>query len=329
MTEADPPTVADVLAAARALRGRVRRTPLMAAHALSAASGAEVLLKLENQQWTGSFKVRGAFNAVAGLSRSALTRGLVAASAGNHGLGVAWAARRFGARATIVVPAGAPLTKRDRIVRLGAELRLVDGDYDEAHTAADALAEHTGATLVHAFSEPAVVAGQGTIGLEIALARPDVRTFLVPVGGGGLVGGVGLVARALLPRARIVGVQSTETAAMHHSLASGALASPAYGPTLCEGLSGDTDERSLALARHVVDEVLLVDEAAVRDAIRYLYVEEGIVAEGSAAVAAAALLARMVDAGGAPVAAVITGGNVDAPRLAEILAAADPVPLHR
>jgi threonine dehydratase len=316
----DVPTVADVFAAARRLRGIVRRTPLERSPWLSAAAGTDAWLKLETQQRTGSFKLRGAFNAIASLSPEARARGLVTASAGNHGQGVALAASLLGATALVFVPADAPEAKKRRIARWGAELRETDGGYDAAHHAAEAHARRTGATFVHAFSDPAVVAGQGTVGLEILEDLPEVRTIVVPIGGGGLVGGIGIVARALGAGIRVVGAQTDETRAMDASLRAGRLVSPPYGPTLCEGLSGDVDERSLALASRVVDEVVVVSEADVRRAMRHLYEEEGIVAEGSAAVAVAALLRGAAVEG--PVAVVLTGSNVDGARLADVLGGA-------
>lgn len=312
-------SLAEVFRAARRLAGVARRTPLERSDALSEIADADVFLKLEGMQRTGSFKVRGAFNAVASLAPEARSRGLVTASAGNHGLGVALSARLVGARATVFVPESAPETKTRRIARFGAELVRVSGGYDDAHHAAEARARETGAAFVHAFSGQETVAGQGTVGLEIAEELPEARTLVCPVGGGGLVGGVGVVARGLLPAARVVGVQTEETSAMHASLAAGRLVAPPMGATLCEGLSGETDEAALALARRVVDEVALVSEAAVRRAMRWLYVEEGIVAEGSAAVGVAALLEGSVRPRG-PVAVVLSGSNVDAARLAEILA---------
>jgi threonine dehydratase len=311
------PSMADVLAAARRLQGIVRRTPLERCDGLS--GDAEVFLKLEGMQRTGSFKLRGAYNRVATLPPEARARGLVTASAGNHGQGVALAARLLGARALVFVPASAPETKRRRIARYGAELVLVEGGYDDAHAAAEAHAAETGAAFVHAYSDPMTVAGQATVALETFQERPDVRTLVVPVGGGGLVNGTGIVARALAPGARVVGVQTHETGAMHASLAAGTLCCPPQGATLCEGLSGETDARSLELARRVVDEVVLVSEDAVRRAMRWLFVEEGVVAEGSAAVAVAALLEGAVSAPNGPVAVILSGSNVDAARIAEVL----------
>lgn len=309
------------MAAARRLRGIARRTPLERSPWLSAQAGTDVWLKLETQQRTGSFKLRGAYNAIASLSDEERARGLVTASAGNHGQGVALAASLLGTRALVFVPADAPVAKKRRIARWGAELREVEGGYDGAHHAAETHARRTGATFVHAFSDPAVVAGQGTVGLEILEELPDARTLVVPIGGGGLVGGIGIVARALGSGIRVVGAQTDETRAMHASLEAGRLVSPPYGPTLCEGLSGDVDDRSLALAARVVDNVVVVSEAAVRRAMRRLYEEEGIVAEGSAAVAVAALLERGTMDGS--VAVVLTGSNVDGARLADVLRGVD------
>jgi threonine dehydratase len=315
------PGARDVFAAAARLAGVVRRTPLERSEALSEAAGTGVWIKNEGAQRTGSFKLRGAYNRVATLTDEERSRGIVTASAGNHGMGVAYASRLLGLRPVVFVPRGTPEVKRRRIARFGGELRLVDGGYDDAHATAEAHAEATGATFVHAFSDPATVAGQGTVGLEIVEELPGVRTVVVPVGGGGLANGIGVLLRALRDASpvRLVGVQTHETAAMHASLAAGALVSPPMGPTLCEGLTGDTDLPSFLLAREVVDEIVLVSEAAVRRTIGWLYREEGIVAEGSAAVAAAALLEGAVRNLEGPVAVVLTGSNLDAARLADIL----------
>lgn len=316
---ADLPTMTDVLAAARRLEGVARRTPLERSEWLSEAAGVEVWLKLESAQRTGSFKLRGAYNAIASLPPEARPRGVVTASAGNHGLGVAWSARALGVPATVFLPADAAATKRRRIARYGATLHEIPGGYDDAHHHAEAFAAERGLPFVNAFSDPVVVAGQGTVGVEVLAELPGVRTLLVPAGGGGLVGGVGTVARALAPAARVVGVQTEATSALHDSLRAGELRPGPLAPTLCEGLSGDIDAPSLALAQRVVDEVLLVSEEAVRRAMRHLFVEEGVVAEGSAAVVAAALLDGHLAGAPGPVAAVVSGGNVDAAVLASIL----------
>jgi len=319
MREADAVTIESVRAAAKRLDGVVLRTPLFPSPGLAAAAGTEVWIKDEGRQRSGSFKVRGAYNAVASLTAEERERGLVTASAGNHGLGVAIAARLLGADARIYVPASAPQVKRDRIAAKGAELRLVDGTYDDAHLAAEEDSRTTGRFFVHAFSDPRVVAGAGTVGLEIVENLPAIRTLVVPVGGGGLVGGVGSAARALAPDCVVVGVQTEETSAMHASLAAGRVVTPPMGDTLCEGLSGDVDERSLALASRVVDRIVLVSEAAVGRAIAWLHREHGIAVEGSGAVGVAALLEGAAGVVEGPVAVVVSGANLDAARLEQIL----------
>ena len=316
---ADAPTLADVRRAARLIAQGVRRTPLEPSEALRERSGTPVYLKLESLQRTGSFKLRGALNGVGSLPDSDRRRGVATASAGNHGLGVALAARLHGMMATVFVPAGAPEGKRSRIARLGASLRLVEGDYDAAHAEAVAWAANSRIPYIHAFSDPAVVAGQGTVGLEILEELPEVRTLVVPVGGGGLIGGVGIVARALHPRVRVVGVQSRETSAMSASLSAGEPICPPSGATLCDGLAGEVDDRSLRLARDVVDEMVLVDEPAVRRAIHRLYVDEGVVAEGSGAVGPAALYEGLIEGLEGPVVVIVSGANIDAPLLGRIL----------
>jgi threonine dehydratase len=320
------PGLPDVVAAARRLRGRVRHTALERSLALGERAGAEVLLKLECQQRTGSFKLRGALNALALQPAAHRGRPVVTASAGNHGLGVAVAARELGIGAVVFVPAEGSATKRERIRRTGAEVRPIPGGYDAAHREAEAFAARTGAVYVHAYSDPAVVAGQGTVGWEMLVQRPDLRVLLVPVGGGGLIGGVGIAARMLAPGARVIGVQSTATRAMHASLAAGRVVSPPEEPTLCDGLAGDIDATSLALAQQVVDDLVLVPETAIGPAVRFLLQNEGILAEPSAAVVAALLLEGSHHFGAGPIGAVISGGNVDASTLKGILATNGPGP---
>lgn len=312
------PDIGDVLAARTRIENRVRRTPLERSTALSAEAGLAVWLKLECWQPTRSFKVRGAFNAVAGLEPAARARGLVTASAGNHGQAVALAGQAQGAMVTVFVPADAPVTKKDRIRRLGAELNEDCDDYDSAELAARVFAEERGATFVHAYSDPMVVAGQGTTALEILEDLPPVQTLVVPVGGGGLIGGCGIVARALAPAARVVGVQSERTPVMHDSLAAGHVVERPVVPTLADGLAGAIDEAAFALASDVVDEMVLIGESRIAAAMRWLQQEEGVTAEGSAAVAVAAILDGRIRSAG-PIAAIVTGGNVDANRLAQIL----------
>jgi threonine dehydratase len=313
------PTPADIGEARGRIAGVVRRTPLEQSVWLSELTGHDVYLKLECWQRTRSFKMRGAANAVSTLSAEARARGLVTASAGNHGQAVALAARATGAKATIFVPSNAPEMKKNRIKSFGATLRDDEPTYDDAEVAAEEFAAATGATLVHGFADAAVVAGQGTIGLEILEDLPNVRDVIVPVGGGGLIAGIGIALQSSGKEIRLLGVQSTETTAMFDAFQVGRSVECTITPTLADGLAGCTDDVSYQRARRVVDELLLVKEAALPAAIAALYRFDGVVAEGAAATAVAAIVEQIVEVRG-PTVLVITGGNIDAARLAGILA---------
>ncbi len=298
------------------LRPAIRVTPLHHSRWLSDLAGCPVHLKLECWQRTHSFKIRGALNAVGTLATAGAR--LVAASAGNHGLAVAEAARAHGATATIFVPRSAPETKKSRIRRAGATLREVEGTYDAAAAAAVDFATETGATPVHAFADPAVVAGQGTVGLEIMDAMPDVREVVVPVGGGGLAAGIGAALAHHAPSARVIGVQSTATRAMYDAFRAGHAGPTPDLPTICDGLAGETEQDAYEAVRAVLGDLRLVEEARVPTAIREIYRREGLVAEGAGAVGVAAVLAGELDLEG-PTVIVLSGGNIDGERLARIL----------
>ncbi|HEU4642476.1 MAG TPA: threonine/serine dehydratase [Gemmatimonadaceae bacterium] len=311
----------DVLAAGARLRGIARRTPLRRSPTLSRRVGADVMLKLECEQLTGSFKLRGAFNAIATLPTAVRERGVVASSAGNHGLGVAWAAHHFGIPATIFVPATAPRVKREGIEQLGAMVNAEAPHYDAAMALARDFAKERGATFVHPCMGSALLAGQGTVALEILEELPSLRTIVVPVGGGGLVGGCGILLRAVAPYARIIGVQSVNTNAMALSLTAGRVVSPPVLPTLADGLAGDIDDYALDIGRHVIDELYTVEEEDIADAIRHLAREESATVEGSGAVGAAAILTGAVKEVEGEVAVVVSGGNIDRDRLDGIVGA--------
>jgi threonine dehydratase len=314
------PSPADVIAAGHRLRGITERTPLVRSAAISARIGAEVWLKCENLQRTGSFKLRGATNALAALTLAQRARGVVASSAGNHGLGVAHAARTLDLRARIFIPATAPDVKRRGIIALGAEVDDHYPDYDAAHHAAEQFAAEHGMTFVNPCAGEALLAGQGTVALEIIEELPAVRTFLVPVGGGGLIGGMAALIRAVLPAARIVGVQSEATNAMAASLAAGARVDVPLVPTLADGLAGQIDEEGFAIGRVAIDTMVTVREPEIAEAMRWLSREHDLRAEGSGAVATAALLHGKVTGVTGPVAVVISGGNVDDARWSAITA---------
>lgn len=319
----------DILAARARIRAQLRPTPLIPSPRLSALLGRPVWLKPENQQVTQSFKIRGALHYVLQLPAAQRAAGLVAASAGNHGQAVAVAARFAGVPAVVCVPAYVPEAKQRAIRDLGAALEVVAGGYAAAQARAHALAAERSMAYAPAFEADPVIAGQGTIALEVLEELPDLAALLLPVGGGGLISGSGVAARGISPAIRVLGVQSDQTPAMHRSLAAGQVVPVDEPPTLCEGLAGDIDPITFAYAREVVDGMALVPEAAIGRAIAWLVREHKLVAEGSGAVSVAALLHEPArrqlfgpgapGAGAGPVALVITGGNIDAAVLARIL----------
>lgn len=313
-------SVHSVRDAAERLRGVARRTPLRRSAALSAAVGGDVYLKLESEQTTGSFKLRGAYNTLATLPHEARERGVVASSAGNHGLGVAWAARALGVRATVFVPRSAPRVKREGIVALGATVDDAAADYDAAHALALDFARERGATFMDPCSGDALFAGQGTVALEIAEDLPDLRAVVVPVGGAGLLGGVGGWLRLTSPEVRVLGAQSVRTAAMARSLDAGRVVPIPSDPTLADGLAGGIDELALEIGRRTLDGIALVEEQEIAAAIAWLARGEGVVAEGAGAVGVAALLNGRFSALPFPVAVIVSGGNIDPERHATIVA---------
>lgn len=268
-------------------------------------------LKLENEQLTGSFKIRGAYNAIASLPRSERARGVVTASAGNHGRGVALAAQRFGVPATIFVPRTAPRVKLDGMRECGASVDTESAHYDEAHARALVFAEGHDVTYVDPCVGASLVAGQGTVALEIIDQLPSVASVIVPVGGGGLVGGMGAFLRSMRPEVRIVGAQSLHTNAMARALEAGHPVDIPVLDTLADGLAGAIDTHGLDVGRHALDEIVVVEEEEVGAAIAFLAREENVIAEGSGAVGVAALLAGSAHAVD-PVVVVISGGNIDA-----------------
>jgi threonine dehydratase len=313
-------TLGDVRRAAATLRPYLRPTPLRRS---SLFPDSPVYLKLECWQPTGSFKVRGATNVMASLSPDERSRGVVAASAGNHALGVAFAAQALGGSVatTVFVPATAPRAKVDKLRRFPITVHEEGATYDDAEKAALAFRARTGAIYVPAYEDDRTAAGQGTAGLEILEDLADVDTLLVPVGGGGLISGIAVVAKALSPAIRIVAVQPDASPSLRESLREGrALLTFPAGPTLADGLAGGIGQIVFD-HRHLIDEVVTVAEADTEDAIAALLAHDQVVSEGSGAVGVAALRSgRVTPRDGRPVAVVVTGGNVDAPILARLLA---------
>jgi threonine dehydratase len=316
------PDTIDTQAAQRRCGLYVRRTPLLPSVRLSALAGRPVLLKLECLQVTGSFKARGAINRLLQLDQRERERGVVTASAGNHGQAVAWAASVLGIPATVVLPLDAVPVKVERTRSWGARVVQAGNGYDEAHHHAESLCEQTGAVYIHAFEHPEVIAGQGTLAHEILDECPEAGLLVAPVGGGGLIAGVAAAAKTYRRPPPVIGLQSSNTSAMFDALAAGQLMPVALLPTLADGLAGETTEASTQLCRQLGIEVKLVPEAALLPAIRHTLIEEHLAIEGSAAVCVAAIQERVLDAGAAdgPIVLVLSGGNVDPAVLAAALA---------
>lgn len=310
------PTLRDVRAAAQVIEGIAHRTPLV-----PAVLGGGVLLKLESLQPTGAFKLRGALNAIARLDDAQKARGVACASTGNHGRAVAYAAKRHGIRATVCLSNLVPDVKADAIEALGAEIRRCGATQDDAEREVRRLVAEEGFVDIPPFDHPDVIAGQGTIGIELLEDRPDLETLVVPMSGGGLIGGIATAAKALKPTIRIVGITMDRGAAMAESLTAGRLVSVAEVPTLADSLGGGiTGNRyTFGLCRELVDEVVLVTEEDIYRGMAALLLREGIVAEGGAAVGYAAVLTGKLEPTG-PTAIVISGRNVDMTRLCDIAA---------
>ena len=313
------PSSNDVRAAAARLDGVIARTPLVRAPKLAARAGADVYLKCEQLQTTGSFKLRGAYNALAMLPAEARARGVVASSAGNHGLGLAYAARSLGVPVRVFVPASAPAVKREGIAALGATVDAEYEDYDAAHRAAEEFARRHSLTFVNPCAGDSLLAGQGTVALEIIEALPELRTIVVPVGGGGWVGGIAALLRDVASSVRIVGAQSDQTDAMATSLAAGRRIDVAVPPTLADGLAGQIDDEGFANGRAALDEIVTVSESSIAAAIRWLARTHDMRVEGSGAVGVAALLTGAVATSQGPVVAVLSGGNIDDARWRQIV----------
>jgi threonine dehydratase len=305
----------DVARAAEAVAGVARETPVLPAKRLSRQIGGEIWLKLENLQVTGSFKVRGAVNRLSRLTPEERAAGVIAASAGNHAQAVTWAARELGTSATLFMPSEAPLAKIAAVREYGGTVELVDGMLDAAFVAARAAAEETGGTFVHAFDDPLVIAGQGTVGLELLRQVPNIGTVIVPIGGGGLISGVALALRESKPAIRVVGVQSDRIAPY-------AGIEETSGPsTICDGIAvKHPGEITRPLVERLVDEIVTVSDDETAQAMVHLIERSKQVVEGAGAVGIAALMHGHVAPGdeGATV-VVLSGGNVDAALLVEAI----------
>jgi threonine dehydratase len=316
-------TLADVLRARARIAPYLRRTPLVGSAWLSDLAGASVRLKLESLQLSNSFKSRGAFNAV--IARLEQSGGapaqLVTASAGNHGRALAAAAETFGLPLVVFTPADAPGTKLEAIRRHGATLRAEGRDYDDAERMAQAFAKETGAEFISPYNDADVIAGAATVAVEIFEDAPDLDMLLVPIGGGGLISGVAIVAKAIEPACEIVGIEAEVSCAFQTSVRAGQLVGIVAGTTLADGLGGNPDPETITFGfvQRLVDRIVTVSERDLACAIVGLVEFEHLVAEGAGAAATAAIVGRRVDAAGRRVAAILSGSNIDRARLASLL----------
>jgi threonine dehydratase len=316
----DTVDVAAVEAARRRLRDAIVQTPCAYSQTLSELTGARCFVKLENVQMTGSFKERGAANLLLQLGPEERRRGVIAASAGNHGLAVAFHAARLGVPATIVMPEYAPLIKVTNARRYGAEVVLHGSNYDEAYERARALEAERGLIFVHPFDDPRVVAGQATLGLEVLEQVPEVEALIVPVGGGGLIGGVALAVKGARPDVQVIGVQAAALPAMSRSLDAGERVRVDAAPTIADGIAvRRVGALTFELARTWVDRVVTVDEEELSNAVLLLLEIEKTVVEGAGAAPLAALLNRPLGLERRSVVLVLSGGNIDVTMLSRII----------
>jgi threonine dehydratase len=307
------PDLATFEAARVAIAGTIRPTPILPSADLSHRLGVPVLLKMEHHQVTGSFKLRGAANAVAGLSQAERNKGVVGASTGNHGRALAHAAKAAGVRCIVCMSTLVPANKVESIRALGAETRIIGKSQDDAQEEVDRLVATEGMTMLPPFDHPAIIAGQGTLGLELLDQAPEVETVLVPVSGGGLIAGVAAAVKAVKPGIRVIGISMDRGAAMVESQRAGKPVQVEEVASLADSLGGGiglNNRYTFALVRDLVDDLITLTEAEIAVGMRHAYWRERQVVEGAAAVGLAALIAAKVEVRG-PLAVILSGGNVD------------------
>lgn len=286
---------------------------------ISTPAGGTFLVKAESLQITGSFKTRGAFNRILLMTQEERAKGIIASSAGNHAQGVARAAQAFGIPCTIVMPRTAPLAKISAVRAYGSNVVLHGEVYDDAYAKAIEIMEETGASFIHPFDDPAIIAGQGTIGLEIAKQVPDLETLVVPVGGGGLAAGVALAMKALLPSVRVIGVEPENAASMQASIQAQKIVTLASAATIADGIAVKTPgQLTYKICREVLDDVVTVDDDEIASAMLYMLEKAKIVSEGAGAASTAAVLYGRVPCKGKTL-AIISGGNIDATMISRII----------
>jgi len=310
----------DIKKARETLTGIAVRTELAYTNTLSDLTSNRVYLKMENQQRTGSFKLRGAYNKVASLSAVEKKTGIIASSAGNHAQGTALAGTLFGISSTIVMPKNAPLSKVKATKSYGARVVLQGGVYDEAYTEACRIQKEQQLTFIHPFNDPMVIAGQGTIALEILDDLPDVEAIVVPIGGGGLISGVAIAVKNLKPSVKVIGVQTKNMPSMAESIAQKRIITCNGSPTIADGIAVKTPgDITFELVQRYVDDIVTVDEEEIASAILLLMERVKTVSEGSGAVSVAAVLNRMPEYKNRKIAAIISGGNIDVNMMSRII----------
>lgn len=310
--EVEAVTFQMIVEAARNFRNIIKETDFCYSESLSDLTGGEVYLKLENLQQSGSFKIRGAYNKMIHLSDEEKACGVVASSAGNHAQGVAISATKLGIKSTIVMPKSAPFAKIYTTRKYGGEVVLEGEVYDEAYQKALEIKEATGATFVHPFNDPYVIAGQGTIGLELLKEQPDLDVILVPIGGGGIASGIALAVKSINPNIKVIGVQTKNAPSMYESVRSGHIESIPVNKTIADGIAvGRPGDLTFPLIQQYVDEIVTVSETEISQAFLLLLENCNLVCEGAGAVSVAAMLSGQLDLKGQKVGAVLSGGNID------------------
>jgi len=310
--EKDAVTIAAIQQAKLNINSIVRRTPLDFSHTFSEILGVSVYLKQENFQKTGSFKIRGAYNKIMNLSKEEKAAGVIAASAGNHAQGVAFGAQSAGIKATILMPEGAPITKAMATKGYGAEVILHGQSYDDAYEKALEIQKESKATYIHAFDDPYVIAGQGTMGLEILEDLPDVDAVIAPIGGGGLISGIAVALKSLRPQVKILGVQAEGAPSMYKAKQIGQINTLESVSTIADGIAVKRPGNlTFDLVQKYVDDIAIVNDEEVAKAILMLLERTKSVVEGAGAVSLAALMTKKFNLKGKKVAVVLSGGNID------------------
>lgn len=305
-------TLETIKKAKKQIENSIKRTPLIECPTLEEQVGGKIFFKLENLQKTGSFKIRGALNRIANLTEEEKKKGVIASSAGNHAQGIALGATAQGIKATIVMPETAPIAKVTATKGYGADVVLCGTVYDDAFAKACEIQKETGAVFLHPFDDEYVIAGQGTIGIEILEDVKDMDTVLVPIGGGGILAGIATAVKSINPNIRVIGVESENAASMTEALKRGECCEVCAKPTIADGIAvRKVGCKTLELVKKYVDEVVTVSEAEIADAILFLMEKSKVVAEGAGATPLAAILAGKVDCKGRKTCAVISGGNID------------------